>query len=72
MERKGSTTILMAIKTILCAVTGAGTIPEWVQPTGTTDAYRKCDQVRHVEKIWTSDIDGNAWEPGVYGWTETL
>ena len=19
---------------------------------------------------WTSDSDGNVWEPGVYGWTE--
>ena len=47
-----------------------GEIPEWKQPTGAQDAYNKGDQVRHVEKIWTSDIDANVWEPGVYGWTE--
>ena len=22
------------------------------------------------QKTWVSDIDGNVWEPGVYGWTE--
>lgn len=48
-----------------------GEIPEWKQPTGAQDAYNKGDQVRHAEKIWTSDIDGNVWEPGVYGWTES-
>lgn len=21
-------------------------------------------------KYWTSDVDNNVWEPGVYGWTE--
>lgn len=72
MERKGSTTILMAIKTILCAVTGAGTIPEWVQPTGATDAYNKGNRVKHAGKVWASLVDANVWEPGVYGWTETL
>ena len=49
-----------------------GVIPDLVQPLGSEDAYRKGDQVRHTEKIWTSDIDANVWEPGVYGWTETL
>lgn len=48
-----------------------GEIPEWKQPTGAQDAYNKGDQVRHADKIWTSDIDGNVWEPGVYGWTES-
>ena len=48
-----------------------GEIPEWKQPTGAQDAYKKGDQVRHVEKIWTSDIDANVWEPGVYGWSES-
>ena len=24
----------------------------------------------HSEKKWTSDLDNNVWEPGVYGWTE--
>jgi hypothetical protein len=42
----------------------------WVQPLGATDAYEKGDEVSHKEKFWVSDIDGNVWEPGVYGWRE--
>lgn len=49
-----------------------GEIPEWKQPTGAQDAYNKGDQVRHADKIWTSDVDANVWEPGVYGWTESV
>ena len=45
-----------------------GEIPEWVQPTGAHDAYSKGDVVRHNELIWTSEIDANTYEPGVYGW----
>lgn len=44
--------------------------PEWVQPTGAQDAYRIGDKVSHNDKHWTSDIDYNTYEPGVYGWTE--
>lgn len=44
--------------------------PEWVQPTGAHDAYSKGDKVTHSGKRWTSDVDNNTWEPGVYGWTE--
>ena len=44
--------------------------PEWVQPTGAHDAYAKGDKVAHNGKKWTSDVDANVWEPGVYGWTE--
>lgn len=46
-----------------------GEIPDWEQP-GSTNPYSKGDKVKHNGKIWTSDIDGNVWEPGVYGWTE--
>ena len=42
----------------------------WTQPLGATDAYMKGDVVSHKDKTWTSDIDNNVWEPGVYGWTE--
>lgn len=45
-----------------------GTIPDWVQPTGAQDAYAKGDKVIHKEKTWTSTVDDNVWEPGVYGW----
>ena len=44
--------------------------PEWAQPLGAHDAYGKGDTVTHNGKKWASDVDGNTWEPGVYGWTE--
>ena len=44
-------------------------IPEWEQPES-TNPYAKGDKVKHNGKTWVSDIDGNVWEPGVYGWTE--
>ena len=44
--------------------------PEWVQPTGAHDAYKKGDKVSHLEKHWVSDIDANVYEPSVYGWSE--
>ena len=44
--------------------------PEWIQPIGAHDAYAKGDKVTHNSKKWTSDVDANTWEPGVYGWTE--
>ena len=44
--------------------------PDWVQPTGAHDAYAKNAKVTHNSKKWTSDVDANVWEPGVYGWTE--
>lgn len=42
---------------------------QWVQPTGTADAYNTGDKVSHNGKHYISDIDANVWEPGVYGWT---
>lgn len=44
-------------------------IPEWEQPDS-TNPYGMGDKVTHNGKTWQSDIDGNVWEPGVYGWTE--
>lgn len=44
--------------------------PEWIQPTGSTDAYALGAKVSHNEKHWISDVDGNVWEPGIYGWSE--
>lgn len=44
--------------------------PEWKQPTGSHDAYKKGDKVTHNGKKWSSDVDANVWEPGVYGWSE--
>ena len=45
------------------------TVPEWVQPDS-TNPYSKGDRVTHNGKTWVSNIDGNVWEPGVYGWDE--
>ena len=44
-------------------------IPEWEQPES-TNPYSKGDKVTHNGKTWLSTIDGNVWEPGVYGWEE--
>ena len=44
--------------------------PAWSQPVGAHDAYSKGAKVSHNGKHWTSSMDSNVWEPGVYGWTE--
>lgn len=41
----------------------------WTQPLGATDAYAAGDVVEHNGQQWVSDVDGNVWEPGVYGWS---
>lgn len=47
------------------------TITEWEQPDS-TNPYMQGDKVTHNGKTWVSDIDGNVWEPGVYGWNEVV
>ena len=42
--------------------------PDWVQPTGATDAYNKGDKVTYEGKHWVSTADANVWIPGEYGW----
>lgn len=44
-------------------------ISAWEQP-GSTNPYMTGDKVSHNGKTWTSTIDNNVWEPGVYGWEE--
>lgn len=44
--------------------------PEWIQPTGAQDAYKKGTKVSHNGSKWISDVDANTWEPGVFGWTK--
>ena len=46
--------------------------PEWIQPTGSHNAYNKGDKVSHLGKHWESDIDANIWEPSIYGWSEVI
>ena len=44
----------------------------WVQPvpgSGTNEPYPKDARVTHKDQRWTSNLGGNVWEPGVYGWT---
>ena len=46
--------------------------PAWSQPVGAHDAYNAGDKVSHNDKHWTSNQDGNVWEPSVYGWSEAV
>ncbi|HZK00862.1 MAG TPA: carbohydrate-binding protein [Tissierellaceae bacterium] len=45
-------------------------IPEWVQPTGSHDAYKIGDKAIYEGEVYESLIDGNTWSPGDYpeGW----
>ena len=48
-----------------------GEIPVWRQPTGAQDAYRLGAKVHYPDAagpVWTSTIDYNTYQPGVYGW----
>lgn len=49
---------------------GTIVIPEWKQPLGGHDSYNTGDLVFHKGKAWESEVDGNVWEPSVYGWIE--
>ena len=44
-------------------------IPVWEQPNS-TNPYMTGDKVTHNGKTWTSTVDNNVWEPGIYGWNE--
>lgn len=50
-------------------VTAEGETPAWRPPSGAHDAYPAGATVTHDRKTWTSDLDGNVWVPGEYGWT---
>ena len=49
-------------------------IPEWKQPTGGHDAYKKGDKVIYEGKVYESLIDNNTWSPIDYkeGWKEIV
>ena len=49
-----------------------GDPPEFVQPTGAHDSYKKGDRVRFEGKTYESLMDGNVWSPAAYpaGWKE--
>lgn len=46
--------------------------PEFVQPTGAHDAYKKGDKITFEGKHYISLIDGNVYSPAEYpaGWAE--
>ena len=46
--------------------------PEYVQPTGAHDAYKKGDKVSLNDKRYVSLIDNNVWNPNIFpmGWEE--
>ena len=48
--------------------------PEFVQPTGAHDAYKKGDKVTFEGKHYISLIDGNVYSPTAYpaGWQEQV
>lgn len=48
--------------------------PEFVQPTGAHDAYKKGDKVTFEGKHYISLIDGNVYSPTAYpaGWQEII
>ena len=46
--------------------------PDWIMPTGAHDAYPLGAKVTHNEKHWISELNGNVYEPGVYGWDEII
>ena len=50
----------------------AETIPDFVQPTGAHDAYKKGDKVKFEGKVYESLIDANTYSPSAYpaGWKE--
>lgn len=45
--------------------------PEWIQPTGATDAYPFGAKVSHNDKHWVSTIDANVYEPPLF-WEEVV
>lgn len=46
------------------------TVPAFIQPTGSHDAYQTGDRVEYNGQIYESTIDNNVWSPDTYpqGW----
>ena len=49
-------------------VTAPGEYSPWLQPSGSTDAYKIDDKVTHDGQNWNNVTADNVWEPGVFGW----
>lgn len=52
----------------LLAETIDDSIPEWQQPTGSTDAYMIGDKVTYNGQIYECTSDYNVYAPDVSGW----
>lgn len=52
----------------------AGSVAEWVQPTGAQDAYNTGERVTYNGSTWESTVDANIYAPGVVPgqWTEIV
>ena len=62
-----------AVPALWTEVAEPWTIPVWKQPTGAQDAYMAGDKVHYPtadDAVYVSDIDYNAYEPTVFGWTK--
>ena len=46
-----------------------GSRGSFAPPLGADEPYDKDAKVTHKDKRWISNLGGNVWEPGVYGWT---
>lgn len=46
-----------------------GDVKQWIQPTSAEDAYDVSAVVMHNNQQWRSNVNYNAHEPGVDGWT---
>lgn len=44
--------------------------PDWVQPSGSHDAYDIGSKVTYNGKHWINTLAANTYAPGVYGWEE--
>ena len=50
--------------------TSEGSVPEFLQPTGSHDAYQRGEHVMFEGEEYISSIDNNVWSPAAYpsGW----
>ena len=56
-----------AVPALFAEIAPPGVIPDWVQPTGSQDAYNIGDKVLFNGHVWESRIDANVWQPGSIG-----
>lgn len=42
----------------------------WTQPLCSDDAFDLGDTVSFEGELWDSTVDGNVWQPGIYGWAK--